>query len=128
LSYNCNNTCVLPCNIHPHTHTVIPEIANRANQNFTYNPIIENNTLKNAQNPPKPPKEMLDLNIYPNKAITDKKTYERKDKYGSTKKFTSYKRQWKLLDNQKYASWIPTNNLFPYNNNISKHNLIIQIQ
>jgi predicted transposase YdaD len=72
---------------------------------------------------------MLNLHKHPIKTIFDKKTYERKDKYGSTKKFTSYKCQWKLLDNQKYTTWIPTNNLFPYNNNnISEHNLIILTQ
>jgi hypothetical protein len=126
---NCNNTCRLPCNVHLHTHTLILEIANRANQNFTYNPITENNASKNAQNPSKIPKEMLNLHKHPIKTIFDKKTYERKDKYGSTKKFTSYKCQWKLLDNQKYTTWIPTNNLFPYNNNnISEHNLIILTQ
>ena len=48
---------------------------------------------------------------------------------GSIKKFATYKYKWELLDNQNYDAWIPTNNLFPYNdNNISEYNLTKLIQ
>jgi hypothetical protein len=60
-STNSTNTCRLPCNIDPHTYTLIPEIANKINQNITQNPIIKYNDLKYTQNPPKPPKEMMNL-------------------------------------------------------------------
>jgi hypothetical protein len=51
----------LPCILHLHTYTLIPEITNRANKSFTHNHIIENNASKNTQNLPKPRKEMLNV-------------------------------------------------------------------
>jgi hypothetical protein len=67
---------------------------------------------------------MLNLKNFPITSINNKKTYERKDKYGSTKNFTSYKCQWELPNNEKYATWIPTDKLFPYKDNTTfEHNL-----
>jgi hypothetical protein len=120
----CTNTCRFPCNTYLYTYTLAIEIANRINQNFTHNPIIVINILEINQNPPKLPKEMLNLKNFPITSINNKKTYERKDKYGSTKKFTSYKCQWELPNNEKYATWIPTDKLFPYKDNTTfEHNL-----
>jgi hypothetical protein len=123
-STNYNNTCRLPCNIHLHTYTLTPDIANKINQNFTHNPIIENTIPENTPELPKPPKEMMNLQNYPITSITNKKTYEKKDKYENIKKFTSYKCEWELPNNQEFATWISTDKLFPHNNNnISTYNL-----
>jgi hypothetical protein len=78
---NCTNTCILPCNIHPHTYTLTPYVANKINQNI----------LENIQEPPKPPKEMMNLQKNPITLITNKKSYENKDKYGSIPKISPHK-------------------------------------
>jgi hypothetical protein len=57
----CADTCKTPYNIHQQLYTLLPEIANRPNQNFYHNPLPENNPIINIQEPPKPPKRMQKL-------------------------------------------------------------------
>jgi hypothetical protein len=53
--------CQLPCNRHQQIFTLLPEIANQINQNFTHTLIPEINTPINTPEPPKLPKNMQKL-------------------------------------------------------------------
>jgi hypothetical protein len=87
-------TCRPPCNIHPQTFTLLPEITNRPNQTFLHTPIPETNLPTSIPELPKPPKRMQKLQDYPISAIINKKHSKRTDKLGTLKKFISYKCQW----------------------------------
>jgi hypothetical protein len=69
----CTDACKTPCNIHQQSYTLLPEIANRPNQNFYHNPLPENNPIVAIQEPPKPPKRMQKLQDYPITTITNTK-------------------------------------------------------
>jgi hypothetical protein len=122
----CTYTCRTPCNIHQQLYILLPEIANRPNQNFYHIPLPENNPILDTQEPPKPPKRMQKLQDYPITTITNTKQHKRKDKFGTIKMFTSYKCMWIQPDNQNYTMWMATDKVFPHNKpNITNHNLII---
>jgi hypothetical protein len=122
----CSNTCRTPCNIHQRSYTLLPKIANHANQNFYHNPLPENNPIINMQELPKPPRRMQKLQDYPITTITNTKQSKRKDKFGTTKMFTSYKCTWAQPENQNYTMWMATDKVFPHNKpNITNHNLIL---
>jgi hypothetical protein len=87
----CINTCRTPCNAHLQSYTLFPEVTNRPNQNFYHNPLRENNLIVEIQEHPKPPKRMQKLQDYPITTITNTKQSKRKDKFNTTKMFTSYK-------------------------------------
>jgi hypothetical protein len=121
---NCLETCRPPCNIHPQTFTLLPEITNRPNQTFLHTPFSETNPPTSIPELPKPPKRMQKLQDYPISTITDKKHSKRTDKLGTLKKFTSYKCQWTQPENHNYAMWMPTDKVFLHNKpNITDHNL-----
>jgi hypothetical protein len=61
----CTDACRTPCNIHQQSYTLLPEIANRPNQNFYHNPLPENNPIADIQEPPKPPGECNNYKISP---------------------------------------------------------------
>jgi hypothetical protein len=86
----CADTCRTPCNIHQQSYTLLPEIANRPNQNFYHNPLPENNPIIDIQKPPKPPRRMQKLQDYPITTITNTM-------------FTSYKCTWTQPENQNYT-------------------------
>jgi hypothetical protein len=98
----CTDACRTPCNTHQQTYTLLPEIANRPNQNFHHNPLLEINLIANIQELPKPPKRMQKLQDYPISTITNTKQSKRKDKFDTTKIFTSYKCTWVQPKNQNY--------------------------
>jgi hypothetical protein len=85
--------------------------------NLLHQPPQGNNPPKNPPNTkldaPKPPTYKLKLQYYPITQILNKKYYERKDKYGTIKKFTSFKCAWMQQNNQSYIQWLPINKLFP---------------
>jgi hypothetical protein len=122
----CTDTCRTPCNTHQQSYTLLPEIANRPNQNFNHNPLPENNPIPAIQEPPKPPKRMQKLQDYLVTTITNTKQSQRKDQFGTTKMFTSYKCTWTQSENQNYTMWMNSDKVFPHNNpNIANHNLIL---
>jgi hypothetical protein len=123
---NCAKTCQPPCNIHPQTYTLLPEIVNRPNQHFLHTPFLE--TIPPFIEPelPKPPSRIQKLQDHPITTIIDIKHSKRKDKIGTTKIFTSYKCKWIQPDNHNYMMWLNTNKVFPHNKpNIIEHNLIL---
>jgi hypothetical protein len=114
------------CNTYQQSYTLLPEIANRPNQNFYHNPLLENNPIIAIQEPPKPPKRMQKLQDYPITTITNTKQSKRKDKFGTTKMFTSYKCTLTQPKNQNYTMWMTNEKIFPHNKpNIANHNLIL---
>jgi hypothetical protein len=120
----CTDACWPPYNTHQQLYTLLPEIANRPNQNFYHNPLPENNPIAAIQESPKPPKRMQKLQDYPITTITNTKQSKRKDKFGTIKLFTSYKCTWTQPENQNYTMWMSTNKIFPHNKpNIVNHNL-----
>jgi hypothetical protein len=122
----CTDTCKAPCNTHQQSYTLLPEIANRPNQNFNHNPLPENNSILAIQEPPKAPKKMQKLQDYPITTITNTKQSQRKDNFGTIKMFTSYKCTWRQPENQNYTMWMNNDKVFPHNNpNIASHNLIL---
>jgi hypothetical protein len=126
----CNTNCTEiyrpPCNIHPQTSTLHPNIINHPNQNHLHTPLSETNPPINTLELPKPPKRMQNLQDYPITAITDKKKSKWTDKFGTIKYFTSYKCKWMQPENHNYTMWMSTDKVFPYNKpNITEHNLIL---
>jgi hypothetical protein len=122
----CIDTCRTPCNMHPQSYTLLPEIANCPNQNFYHNPLPENNLVVEIHEHPKPPKRMQKLQDYPITTITNTKQSKRKDKFNTSKKFTSYKCTWTQPKNQNYTLWMATDKVFPHNKpNIANHNLTL---
>jgi hypothetical protein len=74
----------------------------------------------------KTPRRMQKLQDYPITTITNTKQSKRKDKFGTTKMFTSYKCTWAQPENQNYSMWMTTDKAFPHNKpNIANHNLIL---
>jgi hypothetical protein len=71
-----------------------------------YEPPQENNPPNNPQkteiDAPKPLTCMLKLQYYPITQILNKKYYKKKDKYGTIKKYTSFKCTWMQQNNQNY--------------------------
>ena len=101
----CTNTCRTPYNIHQQSYTLLPEIANHPHQNFYYSPLPKNNPITDIQEPPKPPRRIANRphqksQDYPIITIINTKHSKRKDKFGTTKVFTSYKCTWTIPDNQ----------------------------
>jgi hypothetical protein len=122
----CTNVCRTPCNTQQQSYTLLPEIANRPNQNFYHNPLPKNKPIADIQEPPKPPRRMQKLQDFPITTITNTKQSKRKDKFGTTKMFTSYKCTWTQPENQNYAMWMTTDKVFPHKKpNIANHNLIL---
>jgi hypothetical protein len=122
----CTIACKLPCNTYQQSYTLLPEIANRPNQNFYHNPPLENNPIVHTQEPPKPPKQMQKLQNYPITIITNTKQHKRTNKFGTIKMFTSYKCTWIQHGDQNYTMWMATEKVFLYNKaNIANHNLIL---
>jgi hypothetical protein len=120
----CADACRPPCNTHQQSYTLLPEIANRPNQNFYHNPLPENNPIAAIQEPPKPPKRMQKLQDYSITTIINTKQSKRKDKFNTIKLFTSYKCTWIQPENQSYTMWMSTDKIFPRNKpNIVNHNL-----
>jgi hypothetical protein len=69
---------------------------------------------------------MQKLQDYPITTITDTKQHKRKDKFDTTKMFTSYKCTWTQPKNQNYTMRMATDKVFPHNKpNIANHNLIL---
>jgi hypothetical protein len=69
---------------------------------------------------------MQKLQDFPITTITNTKQSKRKDKFDTTKMFTSYKCTWAQPENQNYAMWMTTDKVFPHNKpNIANHNLIL---
>ena len=69
---------------------------------------------------------MQKLQDSPITTITNTKQSKRKDKFGTTKMFTSYKCTWIQPENQNYTMWMNNNKVFPHNKpNIANHNLIL---
>ena len=69
---------------------------------------------------------MQKLQDYPVTIIIDKKKFQRKEKFGTLKIFTSYKCTWIQPENQNYTMWMTTDKVFPHNKpNIVNHNLIL---
>jgi hypothetical protein len=122
----CTNTCRIPCNTYHQSYTLLPEIANCPNQNFYHNPLPENDPIADIQEPLKTPRRMQKLQDFSITTITNTKQSKRKDKFGTTKMFTSYKCTWAQPENQNYAMWMTTDKVFPLNKpNITNHNLIL---
>jgi hypothetical protein len=61
----CTDACWPPYNTHQQLYTLLPEIANRPNQNFYHNPLPENNPIAAIQESPKPPKRMQNYKTTP---------------------------------------------------------------
>jgi hypothetical protein len=69
---------------------------------------------------------MQKLQDYPITTITDIKQHKRKDKFDTTKMFTSYKCTWTQPENQNYTMWMAIDKVFPHNKpNIAHYNLIL---
>jgi hypothetical protein len=69
---------------------------------------------------------MQKLQDFPITTTSNTKQFKRKDKFGTTKMFTSYKCTWTQPENQNYAMWMTTDKVFPHNKpNIANHNLIL---
>jgi hypothetical protein len=69
---------------------------------------------------------MQKLQDYPITTITNTKHSKRKDKFGTTKMFISYKCTWAQPKNQNYTMWLATDKVFPHNKpNITNHNLTL---
>jgi hypothetical protein len=67
---------------------------------------------------------MQKLQDYPTTTITNIKHSKRKDKFDTTKMFTSYKCAWAQPENQNFTMWLATDKVFPLNKpNITNHNL-----
>jgi hypothetical protein len=67
---------------------------------------------------------MQKLQDYPITTITNIKHSKRKDKFDTTKMFTSYKCTWTQPENQNFTMWLATDKVFPLNKpNIANHNL-----
>jgi hypothetical protein len=67
---------------------------------------------------------MQKLQDYPITTITNPKHSKRKDKFGTTKMFTSHKCTWTQPEDQNYTMWMATDKVFPHNKpNITNHNI-----
>jgi hypothetical protein len=75
---NCIEHCQIPCNIHQQTFTLLPEIANQINQNFTHTPLPEINLPINIPELPKPPKKYAKTTRLPYCSHHWQKTYQTK--------------------------------------------------
>jgi hypothetical protein len=69
---------------------------------------------------------MQKLQDYSITTITNTKHSKRKDKFDTTKMFTSYKCTWTQPDNQNYTMWMAIDKVFPHNKpNITNHNITL---